>query len=74
MPVKRPCSQSKAVSSSQWPCPKGLLLHHKDGKTPLDLASEEGQVDVAHMLIEHGVDLTAQTYGGETPLHLASRH
>ncbi len=51
-----------------------VIAQNKDRKTPLHLTSEQGQVDIAHMLIEHGADLTAQTYGGETPLHLASRH
>ncbi len=50
-----------------------VIAQNKDRKTPLHLASEQGQVDIAHMLIEHGADLTAQTYGEETPLHLASR-
>ena len=31
-----------------------------------------GQVDIARMLIERGVNLTAQNNDGDTPLHLAS--
>jgi hypothetical protein len=41
--------------------------------TPLDLASKLGNMEAAHMFIEHGADVTAQNKNGETPLHLASR-
>jgi ankyrin repeat protein len=44
-----------------------------DNVTPLDLASKYGQAKAAHMLIEHGADVTAQNEDGVTPLHLASR-
>jgi ankyrin repeat protein len=44
-----------------------------DNATPLHLASQEGQVDVAHMLIERGGDVTARNRYWETPLHLASQ-
>jgi ankyrin repeat protein len=45
-----------------------VIAQNKDRKTPLDLASEQGLVDIAHMPIEHGTDLTAQMYGRDTPL------
>jgi hypothetical protein len=44
-----------------------------DNATPLHLASKNGHVKVARMLIEHGADVTAQNKDGETPLHLASQ-
>ena len=39
---------------------------------PLHLASREGHLEVAQVLIEHGADLAAQTEDGSTPLHWAS--
>ena len=44
-----------------------------DNVTPLHLASEKGQVEVARMLIERGADEAAQNEYGDIPLHLASR-
>jgi ankyrin repeat protein len=44
-----------------------------DNATPLHLASKRGHVKAAHMLIEHGADVTDQNKDGETPLHLAVR-
>jgi ankyrin repeat protein len=35
------------------------------GETPLHLALQEGQVDVAHLLIGRGADVTAQNNKGE---------
>ncbi len=49
-----------------------MIAQNKDGKTPLHLASEQGQVDLARMLIECGADPMAKTYDEKTPLHLAS--
>ena len=43
-----------------------------DEATPLHLASEEGHVDVARILVEQGADVTAQDKDGSTPLHRAS--
>ena len=43
-----------------------------DEQTPLHLASREGHVDVARLLIEHGADSAAQSKDGTTPLHRAS--
>jgi ankyrin repeat protein len=34
---------------------------------------QEGQLEVARMLIERGVDVSAQDKDGQTPLHLASQ-
>lgn len=39
---------------------------------PLYLASMEGYVDVAHVLVEHDADAAAQDKDGRTPLRLAS--
>jgi ankyrin repeat protein len=36
------------------------------------LASQNGHVDLARMLIEHGADMSTQTEDGSTALHLAS--
>jgi len=43
-----------------------------DTSTPLHLTSRKGHVDVVHMLIECGADMSAQDEVGRTPLHLAS--
>src|SRR5258707_4405954 len=44
-----------------------------DNATPLHLASQSGNVDIARMLIERGADPTVQSRDGETALHLALR-
>jgi ankyrin repeat protein len=41
-----------------------VTAQNKDGQTPLHLASQMGQVDVARMLIERGADVTAQNNDG----------
>jgi ankyrin repeat domain-containing protein 50 len=43
------------------------------GSTPLDLASQEGHLETARLLLEHGADTRAQTETGSTPLHQASK-
>ena len=43
-----------------------------EGTTALQLASREGHVEVACILVEHGADVTAKDDSGETPLHQAS--
>ena len=43
-----------------------------DVSTPLHLASREGHVEVARILVEHGADVTDQDNHGWTPLHRAA--
>lgn len=43
----------------------------QDGQTPLMRAASEGQVEIAHLLLEGGADLHAQSEIGETALLLA---
>jgi ankyrin repeat protein len=40
--------------------------------TPLHLASQEGHVKVAQVLVEHGADTAAHNTYGEVPLHVGS--
>ena len=42
------------------------------GMTPLHHASQEGHMEVARFLVEHGADARAQDNHGKTSLHLAS--
>ena len=39
-------------------------------ETPLHLTSRVGHLDVAQLLIKHGVDAAAQSTNGTTPRHL----
>jgi len=43
------------------------------GETPLHLASWNGYLKIAKLLISKGADVNAKNNLGETPLHLASR-
>src|SRR6266851_698030 len=45
--------------------------HVDDNSTPLHLASREGHVDAARILVGHGADVTVQDKSGWSPLHLA---
>src|SRR6267142_5548772 len=45
-----------------------------DGSTPLHVASSQGHLAVARVLVEHGANVTARDDGGATPLHQASRY
>jgi ankyrin repeat protein len=44
-----------------------------DKSTPLHLASREGRLEAARILVEHGADVSAQDEYRSTPLHWASR-
>jgi hypothetical protein len=43
-----------------------------DDKTPLHVASQEGHVDSAHVLLEHGAHVNSQDHFNWMPLHFAS--
>ena len=45
--------------------------HVDDNSTPLHLASREGHVDAARILVGHGADVTAQDKFGRSPLQQA---
>jgi ankyrin repeat protein len=71
-----------AASWGLHPVVEFLIIKHSqdvcsrdstDNATPLDLASQNGHVKAARMLIERGADPTAQNKHGQTPLHLASQ-
>ncbi len=51
------------------------LVNSKDshGETPLHLASWNGHMEVARLMINKGADVNARNNLGETPLHLAVR-
>jgi hypothetical protein len=42
------------------------------GFTPLHMAADRGQTEVAKVLIKHGAEINARTDAGETPLHWAA--
>ena len=42
------------------------------GRTPLHLASKQGELDVARYLVEAGANVNKKMEDGRTPLHFAS--
>ena len=42
-----------------------------ENQTPLHLAAEEGYLDMAEVLLDHGADVNAANADGDTPLHLS---
>jgi ankyrin repeat protein len=44
----------------------GVTAQNEDGLTPLHLASQEGQVEVAGVLIERGADVMTLNVGSTT--------
>jgi len=49
-----------------------LSATNKNGETPLYVAAEKGQVEMARVLIAKGADAKVRTPNGETVLHAAS--
>ena len=48
-------------------------MQQKGDETPLHLACLRGEPEIARLLLDHGADVNAKNYQGETPLHLVSR-
>lgn len=48
-----------------------LLVHQRapDGKTPLHIAAQWGQLEIAQVLLKHGADANTADHEGRTPLH-----
>jgi len=65
-------STTQLFVSSSTHC-ANATAQRNDGTTPLHRAFEQGHVDLARLLIEHGTDATAQSNDGTTPLPRASR-
>jgi ankyrin repeat protein len=55
------------------PLPAYILASARN-ETPLHVAAEEGHLEIVKVLIDHGADINAKNYHGETPLMLAFRH
>src|SRR5215471_12180873 len=49
-----------------------LSVRNKNGETPLYVAAEKGQIEMAKALIARGADARMRTPNGETVLHAAS--
>ena len=52
----------------------GMRVQHQsaaDGATPLHRAAQVGNIEIAKVLINHGADLNAPNYLGQTSLHVA---
>src|SRR5258708_17228089 len=49
-----------------------LSTKNRPGETPLYVAAEKGQLEMARLLIAKGVDAKAQTPNGESVLHAAA--
>jgi ankyrin repeat protein len=50
----------------------GVAEKNKLGETPLYVAAEKGQIEMARVLVAHGADAKSRTPNGETVLHAAS--
>lgn len=53
---------------------RGAAIHTPShvGETPLHVASQYGQVQVAQLLMEHGADLHVRDHHSRTPSEVAS--
>ena len=49
-----------------------MNARREDGFTPLHVASENGSLEVARLLIDHGADIGAKDNEGRTPFQVAS--
>ncbi|KAG7409856.1 Ankyrin-2 [Fusarium oxysporum f. sp. rapae] len=75
-----PASLFYAAAASSSPTLIKLLLQHganpniaPDGRFPLTVAAEYGNVEMVKVLLECGVDIDAQYEGDDTPLHMAMK-
>uniref|UniRef100_A0A0D2YHQ0 F-box domain-containing protein n=1 Tax=Fusarium oxysporum (strain Fo5176) TaxID=660025 RepID=A0A0D2YHQ0_FUSOF len=75
-----PASLFHAAAASGSPTLIKLLLQHganpniaPDGRFPLTVAAEYGNVEMVKVLLECGVDIDAQYEGDDTPLHMAMK-
>jgi ankyrin repeat protein len=59
----------KALDSGSDPRTK-----YDDSITPLHFAAQNGQHDIARLLIERGAEATSRNRAGDTPSDLAAKH
>ena len=55
-------------------CPQAAILSWDDGRTLLHIASSEGYIDVASLLVMNGAKIDAFSRSCGVPLHMAAEH